>query len=365
MLNARCFSYTLDFTFPAGTSRGVMHTRDTYFVVLEHAGQQGIGECAPLPGLSEDDSLDIATLQSILEKLTEASLPSNEEEVMRWVRELVPERLPSVRFGVETALLDLLHGGQRHIVPSAMQPEFTPLPINGLVWMGDADCMLRQVDEKVEQGFRCIKLKIGAIDFAEELKLLAYIRQRYDSQAITLRVDANGAFAPDKALDKLYQLAEYDIHSIEQPIRPGQPEAMATLCRESPVPIALDEELISVHHKDDKERLLASIQPQYVILKPTLVGGLAASDEWVALAEARNIGWWATSALESNIGLNAIAQWTATRSGETRSGETRNPILPQGLGTGQLYHNNIGSPIVIHNGYFTYNLEQTWDLSHF
>ncbi len=355
MLNAHCFSYTLDFTFPAGTSRGVMTTRDTCFIVLEQNGRKGIGECAPLPGLSEDDTLNVELVQAEVDRCLQSPLPNDAHGVYRWVRERVPEHLPSIRFGLETALLDLLHGGQRCLFPTVMQPEFAPLPINGLVWMGDPDFMRQQIDEKIASGFRCIKLKVGAIDFEQELRLLAHVRQHYDPDTITLRVDANGAFSPDEALSKLHQLAAYAIHSIEQPIRAGQPEAMATLCRESPVPIALDEELIGWHTLPDKERLLDTVQPQYIILKPTLVGGLAAADEWIALAEARGIGWWATSALESNVGLNAIAQWVAMHQ----------PSLPQGLGTGQLYHNNIDSPIVIHQGFLQYDLEQYWDMSHF
>ena len=193
------------------------------------------------------------------------------------------------------------------------------------------------------------------MDFAEELRLLAHVRERYDRDTITLRVDANGAFAPDEALGKLEQLARYDVHSIEQPIRAGQPEAMAALCRATPVPIALDEELIGVVRSEDQERLLDTIQPHYIILKPTLVGGLAAADAWVTRAEARNIGWWATSALESNVGLNAVAQWVAQYC----------PTLPQGLGTGQLYHNNIDAPMVIDRGYLTYRQDEAWDLTLF
>lgn len=355
MPKAHCFSYTLRFTFPAGTSRGVMTTHHTHFVVLEHKGRRGIGECAPLPGLSEDDTLDIAAVKALAEECLAAPLPADVPEVYRRVQACVPEVLPSVRFGLEVALLDLLHGGQRCLFPQVLQPEFAPLLINGLVWMGDPDFMVRQIDEKLEQGFRCIKLKVGAIDFEQELRLLAHIRQRYDPKAVMLRADANGAFSPNDALDKLHQLAAYGIHSIEQPIRAGQPATMAELCRTSPIPIALDEELIGWHQPTEREHLLDTIRPQYIILKPTLLGGLAAADAWIALAEARGIGWWATSALESNIGLNAIAQWVATY----------RPPLPQGLGTGQLYHNNIDSPIVIRQGYLQYDEQQAWDLSSF
>ncbi len=353
MLHPSCFSHTLDFTFPAGTSRGVMNTRTTYFIVLTHEGKQGIGECAPLPGLSQDYTADmLPVIRPVLKRLTDEALPRSVAEVNDLLKRVVPTNQPSVRFGLETALLDLLHGGQRHIVPSAMQPTFDPVPINGLVWMGDRDLMRRQIDEKLAAGFRCVKMKIGAIDFEEELRLLGYIREHASAEEITLRVDANGAFTPDGALDKLHRLAAYDIHSIEQPIMAGQPKAMAALCRETPVPIALDEELIGAK---DAAGLLDTIQPQYIILKPSLVGGLTASNRWIEQAEARGIDWWATSALESNVGLNAIAQWVAAK----------RPTLPQGLGTGQLYHNNIDAPIVIEQGYLRYDNDLAWDLSLF
>ena len=353
MPHASCFSHTLHFTFRAGTSRGVMTQHDTHFIVIEDGGQRGIGECAPLPGLSVDDRPDFAQqLQRVVDQVRQSPPPTQPEAVPDALDQLVPTDLPAVRFGLETAWLDLLHGGQRWLFPAVMQPRFTPLPINGLVWMSDADTMLRQLDEKLAAGFRCVKLKIGAIDFDEELRLLAHVRERYDPDAITLRVDANGAFAPDEALDKLTQLARYDVHSIEQPIRPGQWEAMAALCQHSPVPIALDEELIGITSPEDQARLLDTIRPPYIILKPTLLGGLAAADGWIRAAEARNIRWWATSALESNVGLNAIAQWVAQY----------RPTLPQGLGTGQLYHNNIGAPMVIDRGYLTYNPDRSWDL---
>ena len=356
MPDASCFSHTLDFTFRAGTSRGTMTQHRTHFVVIEQQGRRGIGECAPLPGLSVDDQPDFdQQLQRVLHQVRSAPLPTSEEELHNALAALVPSQLPAVRFGVETAWRDWMHGGERQIFPAVMRPEFEPLPINGLVWMGSSDNMRRQIDEKVAAGFRCIKLKIGAIDFAEELRLLAHVRRHYDQGTVTLRVDANGAFTPHEALDKLHQLARYDIHSIEQPIRAGQVEAMAALCQDTPVPIALDEELIGVTGADARCQLLDAIQPQYIILKPTLVGGLAAADAWIALAEARDIGWWATSALESNIGLNAIAQWVAQY----------RPSLPQGLGTGQLYHNNIDSPMGINQGYLSYDPERAWDLSLF
>ena len=356
MLQTYTFSHTLNFTFPAGTSRGVMTNRPTYFMVLKQEGKYGIGECAPLAGLSEDDVPNLTMMiELVLQRVAKRPMPRSAREVFQLVSEAVPANLPSVRFGLETALIDLLHGGRRLLFPSVMRPEFTPLPINGLVWMGDPAFMQRQIDEKLAQGFRCLKLKIGAISFDDELRLLTGIRKRYSSEAVTLRVDANGAFSAAEAMKKLKQLAKLNVHSIEQPIAPGQTKAMTTLCRESPVPIALDEELIGWHAREERTQLLDTIQPQYIILKPTLLGGIEAVDDWVLLAEDRGIGWWATSALESNVGLNAIAQWVATYE----------PTLPQGLGTGQLYHNNIEAPIRIAEGHLHYDPTRAWDLSLF
>ena len=355
MPNIRCISHTLNFTFSAGTSRGVMHDHITHFLVIEQDGRRGIGECAPLPGLSIDALPDFKEkVARMAQTIAQSPFPTNDTEITELV-ERIPPTLPAIRFGAEVAWRDWLYGGTRTLYPSVMYPKFAPLPINGLVWMGSHEAMRRQIDEKIDAGFTCVKLKIGALDFDEELRLLAYVREHYSPETITLRVDANGAFSPHDALSKLHQLARYDLHSIEQPIAAGQWESMASLCRDSPVPIALDEELIGSLNRQDKEKMLDVISPQYIILKPTLVGGLAAAHEWIALAEARHIGWWATSALESSIGLNAIAQWVATYS----------PSLPQGLGTGQLYHNNIESPIQIDRGYLVYDTYRNWDLSLF
>lgn len=226
------------------------------------------------------------------------------------------------------------------------------IPINGLIWMGDKDFMKQQIVEKLNTGFSCIKMKIGAIDFASEIALLKSIRQTFSRDEIELRVDANGAFSPKGALDKLQQLAALDIHSIEQPIKQGQWQEMARLCKDTPLPIALDEELIGVFTLDEKIKLLDTIKPQYIILKPSFIGGFKGTDEWIALAEKRNIGWWITSALESNIGLSAIAQYTATK----------NSTLPQGLGTGSLYTNNIPAPLTVKAGAILNDTSQQWDL---
>ena len=222
------------------------------------------------------------------------------------------------------------------------------IPINGLIWMGEPDFMLRQIDQKLSEGFDCIKMKIGAIDFEREIELLKYIRSQFSPDQIVLRVDANGAFSPEDALEKLQRLADLDIHSIEQPIRAGHITAMEKLCRETPLPIALDEELIGV---EDKAALLDAIQPQHIILKPTLIGGTLETQEWIRVAEERGIGWWMTSALESNLGLNAISQLVSTYS----------PAIPQGLGTGKLYHNNLDSPLEVRAGHIYYNPELAWE----
>lgn len=351
--------YTLHFKFPAGTSRGVLRHKDSLFIKVSQAYPAklyGIGECAPLKGLSLDDRDDMEeVLKQTCQKLKASNWkPENEEDILRWVEENIDKRLPSVRFGMETALLDAYHKGKRLIMhnPWSEAPH-QPISINGLVWMGDKEWMLDQVRKKLEEGYNCIKIKIGAIDFEEEMKLLAYIRNHYTSDQITIRVDANGAFTKEDVYQKLERLSKYEIHSIEQPIAAGQHSLMRELCTQSPVAIALDEELIGVMDKDEKIELLEKINPQYIILKPTLLGGIKASREWISIAEERSIGWWITSALESNIGLNAIAQFTAPY----------RLSIPQGLGTGQLYHNNIASPLEIHNGHLHHSSLAVWDLN--
>ncbi|WP_226389375.1 o-succinylbenzoate synthase [Penaeicola halotolerans] len=347
--------YTLDFKFEAGTSRGVLTKKRTFFLRLHHVDQPnmiGLGECGPLDKLSIDDLPNLSkVIAATCQKLNDKKLPRDKEEVYSLAKEVVSEQYPALRFAVETALLDLINGGKRIVFDNAFSQGKTPIPINGLIWMGKEDFMLQQIEQKLKDGYSCIKMKIGAIDFDTECKLLGMIRERFSAKDIVLRVDANGAFAPDEALQKLKRLATYDLHSIEQPIKQGQIEQMAALCAVTPVPIALDEELIGVHSILERENLLRQIKPQYIILKPTLVGGLAACEEWIALAEEQQIDWWITSALESNIGLNAVAQFTA-----------QYPIdKPHGLGTGQLYHNNIPAPLSIDKGHLYQ--KGNWDLS--
>ena len=282
-----------------------------------------MGECALFRGLSADDRKNYEEkLEEVCQRIEEVKM----EELEEW---------SSIRFGVEMALQDLAMGGRQLYFPSAFTEGRLAIEINGLIWMGDKSTMLQRIQQKLEAGFHCIKLKIGAIDFEAELSLLQYIRERFSCEKVELRVDANGAFAPEEAMSKLEALAAFGLHSIEQPIRQGQWEEMAHLCRETPIPIALDEELIGVYGRKKKLELLEKVQPQYIILKPALCGGFSGAREWIELAEKRGIGWWVTSALESNIGLNALAQWVATLG---------NP-MPQGLGTGQLYTNNLWSPL--------------------
>ena len=332
--------YTLDFKRPSGTSRGVLRQKETYFIEIVDGNRRGVGECGLFRGLSFDDvpnfEAQLATACSALQK---------GEDVTSMCADF-----PSIQMGIEMAILSLHSPTPFQLFDTAFSRGKQPIPINGLVWMGDVAFMRQQVFDKIDAGFDCIKLKIGALDFEVECELLAEIRKRYSSKEVTLRVDANGAFSTDEAFDKLKTLSTFDLHSIEQPIATGQPKAIANLCAKTTLPIALDEELIGVLKSSEKAALLDRINPQYIILKPSLLGGFAASEEWIRLAEERSIGWWVTSALESNVGLNAIAQWTASL----------NTTTPQGLGTGGLFNNNIESPLVANHGILQLNNSQSW-----
>lgn len=341
-MKARAVKHTLLFKRPSGTSRGVLTEKDTYFLILEESGKQGIGECGLLRGLSIDD---VPEYEVILEELC-SQLNNNTLDL-----ELI-KNFPSLQMGLEMAQQSLQADSPFLLYPSDFTKSLSPILINGLVWMGDFDFMQAQIEEKITQGYQCVKLKIGALDFSKELLLLEQIRHHFSAQQIEIRVDANGAFSPETALDKLKILAQFELHSIEQPIAAGQYEQMRVLCEQSPLAIALDEELIGVSSVQ-KEILLDNIRPQYIILKPSLLGGFAASLEWIQWAEARQIGWWITSALESNVGLNAIAQWTATLTTDR----------PQGLGTGSLYTNNFPSPLLVENGYLRYDSRQQWQFN--
>ncbi|WP_378187774.1 o-succinylbenzoate synthase [Aquimarina sp. W85] len=337
--------YILDFKRPSGTSRGVLRTKETWFLILTKDGNTGIGECGVLRTLSIDDRPDY-------------------EDKLKWVcanislgKKKLWEALlayPSIQFGIEMAFKSLESTQPFLLFPSKFTKHQDPIPINGLIWMGDKSFMKNQIKEKLEQGFTCIKLKIGAIDFENELALLRYIRKHYSSDTIEIRVDANGAFDPSKAQKQLEQLSQFDLHSIEQPIKAGQLESMYDLCKNSPLPIALDEELIGIFTLEEKRNLLNSIQPQYIILKPSLIGGFRGTQEWIDLANQLKIDWWITSALESNIGLNAIAQYTYTLQSK----------LPQGLGTGALYTNNFKAPLTVTQGKLYYNTQVKWEVSY-
>lgn len=318
-----------------GTSRGILYDRVTYILSLGNAERMGLGECAPLPGLSPDDRSDFSEkLKQVCEQVNSGVHPSN-LDLIDW---------PSIQFGLESALLDLESGGKQLLFITNFTAGKQSIPTNGLVVMADIETLLRQAFEKISLGFKCIKIKIGAYDFDAECKLLSEIRKRYSPAEIELRLDANGAYEPHEALDKLQKLAEYHVHSLEQPIKSGQWLKLSDICSKSPIPIALDEELIGIKTPEEKRRLLKTVKPKYIILKPTLVGGLSSAMDWIGIAKEFNIGYWVTSALESNIGLNIISQWTSTLV----------PQIPQGLGTGQLFRANFASPLKIADGHLYY-----------
>jgi o-succinylbenzoate synthase len=336
--------YILEFKRPSGTSRGVMTEKETWFLLLEENGKIGIGECGILRTLSIDDRPDYeGKLQWVCQNIHLGKYKLWDELI----------EFPSIQFGVEMAFLSLQSQTPFDLFPSEFTQGKKSMLINGLVWMGEEHFMKTQIEEKLAQGFSCIKLKIGAIDFNKELGLLRFIRQNFDAETIEIRVDANGAFNANEALSKLNQLSEFKLHSIEQPIPKNHTDNMAKLCKSAPFPIVLDEELIGVFGIENKKELLTKIQPQYIILKPSLIGGFKGTFEWISIAESLNIGWWITSALESNIGLNAITQFTYT---------LQNP-LPQGLGTGGLYTNNFDCPLEIENGHIQCNVDKKWDVS--
>jgi o-succinylbenzoate synthase len=343
-MTARYQPYILNFKIPGGTSRGVLRSKETWFIILNSYGKIGIGECGLFRGLSYDDRPDYEKKLAWVCNNIDLGL----EPLLDHLKEF-----PSIQFGLEVAFKSLTAGDTFSLFPSEFTQGKSAISINGLIWMGEKGFMKTQIEEKIKSGFGCIKMKIGAIDFEEEIKLLQYVRKEFTSNDIELRVDANGAFKPSEALEKLKQLSNLKIHSIEQPIKRGQIQEMIELCRETPLPIALDEELIGVNDVTKKKELLQTIQPHYIILKPSLVGGFRGSQEWIDIADQEGIGWWITSALESNIGLNAIAQWTFTL----------NSTLPQGLGTGSLFTNNFDSSLTVNRGELHYNPELKWNVN--
>ena len=338
-MKATSKKYTLKFIRPAGTSRGVYTTKNSWFIYLTENGKTGVGECSLLKGLSIDDRPDFeAKLEDVCRSINAGSFNLDDSFF----------EFPAIRFGLETALLDLENGGNGILFPSEFTKGKAGIITNGLIWMGNSKYMQKQIAEKLDKGFSCIKLKIGSLDWAIEKALIETMRKHFPATQLTIRVDANGAYTPEQAPTILVQLADLGVHSIEQPIKAQQWDEMAVLCQNTPVPIALDEELIGIYPLEKKKTLLQTIKPQFIILKPGLLGGFKASDEWISLAEEMNIDWWATSALESNIGLNAIAQWTATK----------NNLLPQGLGTGLLFSNNIESPLTLHGEKLFYDVKK-------
>lgn len=346
--------HVLKFNFEAGTSRGILNSKDSWIIkVYDDASSHiaGWGEASLIPGLSIDHGPDFEEkLQSIASQFRGRPIEEILGNYKSILSALIPNDLPSIKFGFEVAILDLVNGGNKIIFDNPFTQGKKNILINGLIWMGNQLFMLKQVREKIKSGFNCIKIKVGAIDFQAECDLLEFVREQYPKKNIELRLDANGAFTPEAVFDKLQILSEFKIHSIEQPIAPGNYELMAEVCRKSPIPIALDEELIGLFSHEEKINMLKQINPQYIILKPSLLGGFEACREWISLAESMNIGWWFTSALESSIGLNAIAQFTA---------EYENS-MPHGLGTGMLYQNNFQSPLVINKGMLTYDKNISW-----
>ena len=343
-MKANYKKYILHFKLPSGTSRGILTQKETWFILLESENKKGIGECGLFKGLSIDDKPDY-------------------EEKLKWTCNNISLGLeplllelseyPSIQFGLEMAWRSLESTSTFQLFDSHFTQGIDAIEINGLIWMGEVAFMKQQIKAKIEAGFRCIKMKIGALSFDQELEMLKAVRKEFSVEDIELRVDANGAFKTQFALEKLKRLSELQLHSIEQPIKQGQADAMASLCEHTPLPIALDEELIGAFSKEDKNKLIQAIKPQYIILKPSLIGGFKGTNEWISVANEFDVGWWLTSALESNIGLNAIAQYTYML----------NPKMPQGLGTGGLFTNNFESPLQVKNGTLRYQKNKNWKVN--
>jgi len=339
-MKLQIFSYKLQFIKPATTSRGSMDFHQVYYIQIGDGIKIGIGEAAPLKGLSTDYSTVKDGLKLLKEHYNDG-VP---------IVDIPLDDFPSVKFAFETALNDYTHGGKHIIYDTPFTSSNKPIETNGLVWMSNSKSMLNEALTKVDEGFTTIKFKVGSLDFDEECRMIEQLRKYYNSWKITIRLDANGAFANTDALEKLKELKRFDLHSIEQPIKAGQWDLMEELVSKTPIDIALDEELININVYNDADQMLKKIKPHYIILKPTLLGGFTNSDQWIKFAEKYCKGWWATSALESNIGLNAIAQWAS---------KYKNP-MPQGLGTGLLYTNNLLSPLQLQDGYLLYNPSGKW-----
>ena len=343
-MTASYHKYILNFKRPSGTSRGILKTKETWFLRIQENEKTGIGECGILRGLSIDDRPEY---ESKLKWLCQ-----NIDKPFKELKEALTE-FPSIKFGLEMAFKSLHSETSFELFPTNFTESKDAIPINGLVWMGTETFMKEQIKEKIDAGFNCIKMKIGAIDFQTEIDLLKSIRKEFSSKDIELRVDANGAFDFKDALGKLNILSELDLHSIEQPIKVGNFQEMASLCSKTPLPIALDEELIGLFSVTKKQEMLQTINPHYIILKPSLVGGFEESNAWIDLAEKQGVEWWITSALESNVGLNAIAQYTYTK----------HSTMPQGLGTGGLFTNNFECPLYVEKGTLNYDSLKQWNFN--
>jgi len=349
MIKAKTLQLVFRFQRPAATSRGTYLTKNVHFIILYYTNDpyaSGIGECSLFPGLSYDDT------KGFKEKLNQTVDRINQGE---YLTDAGLSEWPSINFALETAWKDFRATGSKILYPSGFTEGKDSLGINGLIWMDNKEEMIKQIHQKLNDGFTCLKLKIGALYLQEELEILKFIRDRFNAEEMEIRVDANGAYKPAEALDTLKMLSEYDLHSIEQPIAPGHTNDMARLCELSPIPIALDEELIGRHNTSARRKLLETIKPQYLVLKPGMLGGLASCKDWINMAKEKNTGWWITSSLETNIALNAIAQWTYT---------LQNPIY-HGLSTGSLYTNNITSPLYLHGERLHFDPERRWNLSVF
>lgn len=347
MIRAGYIRHTLEFLSPAGTSRGILHRKPCWFVWLRNSdGTTGAGEVTFIPGLSPGDENHIeGELLDTIRKVNQGQTgPCRSDH---------PH--PGIRFAFETACRDLQTGGRRLLYDTAFTRGEQGIPVNGLIWMGDREHLLDQIGRKVDEGFRVLKMKVGALDFEAELGILKHIREHFGKRDLEIRLDANGAWGPEEALKKLHRLSEFRIHSIEQPIRAGQLPAMAAVCRTSPIPVALDEELIGVDAGTRGRALLEDVKPAYLILKPGLIGGWKAASDWIGLARQAGAGWWVTSALESNVGLNALAQWTS----HLDTGR------PQGLGTGGLFANNIPSPLGLEGNALWHRPWRPWNLELF
>jgi len=345
-MKAFYFKHVLKFKTPGWTSRGVLNDKESWFIVIADQKKFGVGECSLIKGLSPDP---VTGFEKKLEEIC-AEIKSGFEVLEKKLNDF-----PAILFGLETAFNSFYSKNPFVFTNSKLQNGKDHININGLIWMGKKSFMQDQIKEKIESGFNCIKIKVGSLDFNQECDILKNIRSKYSSDDIEIRLDANGAFSFKSAIKKLKILSGFGIHSIEQPIGVNQWEEMAFLCKNSPIKIALDEELIGLNSALEGEKMLKKICPQFIIIKPSLLGGIKKSESWIKLAESQKIKWWCTSALESNIGLNAIAQWIYSRK----------EMNIQGLGTGGLFTNNISCPCYISNGKLKYNPKISWDIKLF